>query len=111
MNAKEGKGWAVIKTKNPYDGEALKARIRNPQSKSHLDHPYTVGVDSQRRPIVLALVGPRVLVVGNEEGVRQALALIGSSIVKGPLTPVVEMCRKEDHVVFGYNPGPDANLD
>ncbi len=96
-------GWTIIKTKKPYDPKALTSRVRNPQTKSHLDSPYVVGMDSQNQPIAFAPVSPTVFVVGKEEGVRQALGLIATPIAKGNLAPVIEMCRKDDHVVFGYN--------
>lgn len=104
-DASKEEGWTIIKTKKPYDAKALTGRVRNSQSKSHLDSPYVVGVDSQDQPVALAPVSPSVFVVGKEEGVRQALGLIATPIAKGNLAPVIEMCRKDDHVVFGYNAG------
>ena len=103
-DASKEEGWTIVKTKKPYDAKALTSRVRNPQTKSHLDSPYVVGVDSQNQPIAFAPVSPSVFVVGKEEGVRQALGLIATPIAKGNLAPVIEMCRKDDHVVFGYNP-------
>ena len=103
-NATKSEGWTVVKTKAPFDGKALNRRLHDARPMSHLDHPYFVGTDSQGRPTASAVVGPSVFVVGNEEGVRQALALIATPISTGPLATVVEMCRKPDNVVFGYDP-------
>ena len=102
-DSSKNEGWIVVKTKKPYDAQALQRRIRSPRQMTHLDRPYTVGVNERNEPVAFAAVSPSVLVFGKEEGVRQALGLIGSPITKGPLAPIIEMCKKEDHVVFGYN--------
>ena len=103
-DASKSEGWIIVKTKNPYDTQALIRRIRNPRQMTHLDRPYTVGVDERNEPVAFAAINPSVFLFGKEAGVRQALGLIGSPIAKGPLAPVIERCRKDDHVVLGYNP-------
>lgn len=101
-NAGKGEGWIVVRTKRPYAAEALRKRFRDPND------PLVYVDPDPNAPPAFAPVGPRVFVFGMDAGVRRALALIGGPVAKGPLTPVVETCRKADHVVFGYNPGPDA---
>ena len=97
-------GWAVVRTKAAYDSAAIWGRVRNGEEKSHLDRPYIVGQTVEGRPLAMAFVHPRGIVLGNEEGVRKALGLVGSPITRGPLAPVRALCEKEHHFAFGFAP-------
>ena len=100
-NAAKEEGWAVVKTKKPYDAEAIRERVKAAPMRrvDFADERIDPEV-----PLAFEAVSPRVFVLGKEAGVRQALDLPRSPLSRGPLGPVIERCRQADHVVFGYNP-------
>jgi hypothetical protein len=102
-NAARREGWAVVRTKEPYNAAAIQDRLRNgPMRDRDPEEP---------RPF-FAAVSPRVFVLAEDDAsVHHALDLVRSPEAPGRLTPVIDRCRQADHVVFGYNPAEDRSAD
>jgi hypothetical protein len=94
--------WAVAHTVEPYDPALLN---RNPM----VDHgvfarqPYVVIQTHDRGRLALALVGPRTLVLGDEESLKTALGLRARRAVPGPLAALPALARGHQ-VAIGFNP-------
>jgi hypothetical protein len=93
--------WGVVHTVEPYDPALLN---RNPV----VDHgifarqPYVVIQTPDRGKLALALVAPRVLILGDVESVKTALGLRARRAAPGPLTPLPAMA-KGHQVAVGIN--------
>jgi hypothetical protein len=98
-------GWAVVRTREPYNRARLLAALGNSVEHQFAYHDYYVGKAADGEPRAVCFLGSRVVVAGPEEGVRDCLLFLERlALAAGPLTPAIELARGTHTAVLGIHP-------
>jgi hypothetical protein len=105
-------GWIIARTLTPYSREKVLSRLKDGREQVHQGQRYFVGTGPEGKLLAIHFVGSRVLVAGNEEGVKRCLDFAAGGPVTGPLEPVIALARGTHTAVVGIFPagGPLETL-
>lgn len=105
LNADESLGYGVVRTRQPYDGPKVLARLTGAAEKTHQGVSYYAGAAADGRPAAVCFAGRRVLIAGEEPGVRRAIELLRAPAKIGPLAGPIDQARSgKHHAVFAASP-------
>lgn len=99
----DGLIWSIARTSKPYDRKKILSRLEGAKQAVHQGKEYYTVTDKQGRKAAAWLASPRVIVVGPEEGVKACIALAAAKVQKGPLQPIIALCKKKHHAVVGLD--------
>ena len=97
----EGPAWGIVRTVGPYDRKIL-SRLDGAKKAVHQGKEYHTAPVGDRKAAAW-LAGPRVIVVGSEEGVKGCIDLAAKGNPKGPLRPIIALCKEKHHAVAGLD--------
>jgi len=97
-------GWIIARTLTPYSREKVLSRLKDGREQVHRGQSYFVGTGPEGKVLAIHFVGSRVLVAGNEEGVRRCLDFVAEGTMTGPLEPVIALARGTHTAVVGIYP-------
>ncbi len=94
-------GWGVVETLVPIDEAKIRGRMKNAQELTAEGRKYVKGDLENQRNFCVHFAGPRMMVVGPEEGVKKALATAAKRN-KGDLDDGLALLSPSRHVVVGF---------
>ena len=98
--------WFVVETVAAADQAKIQAKIQNPTTTAHQGKSYVAGgVPGAIGRVGIHFAGPRLVVMGPEEGVRRALD-VAAKRTAGPLDEGLALLGGGKHLVAGFNVPP-----
>ncbi|MGL4549766.1 MAG: hypothetical protein ACRC33_01155 [Gemmataceae bacterium] len=95
--------WAVVRTAEPYDATHFE-RLAGPRRGAFAREGYVVALTPDDNRVAFAPVGPRLLVMGDEESVKVALGLRGRRVRPGGPLAGLEAAAKGHPLAVGLYP-------
>ena len=95
----DGLAWGIVRTRKPVDQKKLLSRLDGVKQGKQ----YHTGTDKQGRAVAVWFASPSVVIIGAEDGVKACIALAAKPIPKGPLEPIIALCKGEHHAVVGID--------
>jgi hypothetical protein len=101
--------WFTLATVKPYDRQAALGKLEGAREVRHEGKSYHLGKVQDGPEMALHFVGPRVLLLGPEVGVKRCLSTLpGAGKRKGPLGEALQLAGRKRHLVAAINPPPEA---
>jgi hypothetical protein len=108
VDASKRLGWVVVRAGEPLDRQKILSRLKNGSEHVHEGQSYFKGAGPDGDERAIHFVGRRVLVAGNEAGVKRCLDFTTGPPVKGPLGPVIALAGGTRSAVAGFVPAGGA---
>jgi hypothetical protein len=90
-------GWAVVRTRQPYDRRKVLACLHDHHEHVHQGQSYHLGTNAQGRVAAVHFAGTHVLVAGIEEAVKRCLDVATTPTMKGPLEGTIALAASPAH--------------
>jgi hypothetical protein len=100
--------WIVGATVRPYDRATVMSKLPDAIEKKYQGKTYHLGKIDKQHDVAVYFVGPRVLVLGPEEGIKRCLDFMKDKQRKGRLDASIQLAATKRMLVAAIAPPEEA---